>query len=124
LAERRSVKFTDILDRDFVGLDRTSALEGFLRDRAARLGRKMRLRVQLRSFDAVCLMVSAGVGIGIVPETTARRLMGNLAIRTVLLEDNWALRDLRICMQDQLSLSPSAKRLITYLCAADPKAQT
>jgi DNA-binding transcriptional LysR family regulator len=33
----------------------------------------LRLRVQLRSFDAVCRLVAAEVGIGVVPLTTARR---------------------------------------------------
>ena len=32
------------------------------------------LRVQLRTFDAVCRLVECKVGIGIVPETTARRV--------------------------------------------------
>ena len=57
---------------DFVGLDRASALQRFLADKASRIGLPIRLRVQLRSFDAVCRMVEAGVGLGIVPETTAR----------------------------------------------------
>ena len=41
--------------------------------RRAGIGRPLRLRVQLRSFDAVCRLVEASVGVGIVPATTARR---------------------------------------------------
>ena len=40
--------------------------------RPRRIGRPLRLRVQLRSFDAVCRLVECDVGVGIVPETTAR----------------------------------------------------
>jgi len=74
LARRAKISFAQVLDYDFVGLDRASALQRFLADKAARIGRPLRLRVQLRSFDAVCRLVECNVGIGIVPETTARRV--------------------------------------------------
>ena len=64
-----------MLEHDFVGLDRASALQRFLASKAVRIGRPLRLRVQLRSFDAVCRLVECKVGIGIVPETTARRVV-------------------------------------------------
>jgi DNA-binding transcriptional LysR family regulator len=63
LAKRKRIGFADVLDRDFVGLDRASALQRFLADKAARIGRPLRLRVQLRSFDAVCRLVERNVGI-------------------------------------------------------------
>ena len=83
LAKRAKVSFAQVLDHDFVGLDRASALQRFLADKAARIGQPLRLRVQLRSFDAVCRMVECKVGIGIVPETTARRVERTMAIATV-----------------------------------------
>ena len=70
----RKIGFDEVLDHDFVGLDRASALQRFLASKAVRIGRPLRLRVQLRSFDAVCRLVECKVGIGIVPETTARRV--------------------------------------------------
>jgi DNA-binding transcriptional LysR family regulator len=72
-AEIGVVAFSQVLGEAFVGLDRTTALQRFLAGRAARKGRRLRLRVQLRSFDGVCRMVEAGVGVGIVPQTTANR---------------------------------------------------
>ena len=68
-----AVSFADVLDHEFVGLDRSSAIQRFLADKAARIGKPLRLRIQLRSFDAICRLVESNVGIGIVPETTARR---------------------------------------------------
>ena len=50
LAQRGKMPFAQALDRDFVGLDRTSALQRFLADKASRIGRPLRLRVQLRGF--------------------------------------------------------------------------
>ena len=115
LAAVREIALAEVLEHDFVGLDRASALQRFLADKAARMGRPIRLRVQLRSFDAVCRMVEAGVGLGIVPETTARRAARTTAIAIVALDDPWALRELTICVRDLRGLTPSAQLLVEHL---------
>jgi DNA-binding transcriptional LysR family regulator len=106
-----------VLDHDFVGLDRASALQRFLADKAARIGQPLRLRVQLRSFDAVCRLVECKVGIGIVPETTAHRVAGAMAITAVALSDPWATRELTICVRDFSALPPYARQLVEHLRA-------
>lgn len=115
LAGHPKAGFPEVLEYDFVGLDRTSALQRFLAGKAARIGRPLRLRVQLRSFDAVCRMVEAGVGLGIVPATTARRAAQTMAITTVDLEDAWAARDLTLCIRALGELPPSARQLVGHL---------
>src|SRR4029434_9900728 len=52
LASRNKVAFVDTLGFDFIGLDRASAVQRFLAGKAGNAGRALRLRVQLRSFDA------------------------------------------------------------------------
>jgi DNA-binding transcriptional LysR family regulator len=113
LAGRASVSFAEVLDRDFVGLDRASALQRFLADKAARVGRPLRLRVQLRSFDAVCRLVERNVGIGIVPQTTARRMAP--AVVAIELSDAWAVRELTICVRGFAELPPYARELVEHL---------
>jgi DNA-binding transcriptional LysR family regulator len=117
LAGRSQVAFAEVLDHDFVGLDRASALQRFLAAKAAPSGRALRLRVQLRSFDAVCRLVECGVGIGIVPETTARRVARTMAISAVELSDAWALRELTICIRSFAELPPYARQLVDHLRA-------
>jgi DNA-binding transcriptional LysR family regulator len=75
----------------------------------------LRLRVQLRSFDAVCRLVACNVGIGIVPQTTARRVGKMLSIATIALGDAWALRDLRICVRNLSELPPYARQFVEHL---------
>jgi DNA-binding transcriptional LysR family regulator len=115
LASRPGISFAEVLEHDFVGLDRASALQRFLSAKASRTGKPIRLRVQLRSFDAVCRMVEAGVGLGIVPETTARRAGRTMAIGTVDLEDSWAARDLTLCIRSLKDLAASARQLVEHL---------
>jgi DNA-binding transcriptional LysR family regulator len=115
LAKRAKIAFEDVLDYDFVGLDRASALQRFLAAKAVRIGRPLRLRVQLRSFDAVCRLVECKVGIGIVPETTARRVAKTMAIAIVPLTDSWAPRELTICVRNMKELPLYARRLVEHL---------
>ena len=117
LAERDSAAFAEVLNHDFVGLDRLSAITRFLAEKAVRIGRPMRLRVQLRSFDAVCRLVECRVGLGIVPETTARRAARAMAIRVVPLVDTWAARDLTLCLRDLTALPAFAQDFVAHLRA-------
>ncbi|MBN8958191.1 MAG: LysR family transcriptional regulator [Rhizobiales bacterium] len=120
LAERNNISFAEVLDYDFVGLDRASALQRFLASKASRIGRPLRLRVQLRSFDAVCRLVERNVGVGIVPETTVRWAEKAMAINSVDLNDPWAQRELTICVRNIDALAPYARQLVEHMRAVTP----
>ena len=107
----------EALDCDFVGLDRTSALQRFLSEKAERIGRRLRLRVQLRSFDAVCRLVECNVGIGVVPATTAERHAKTMSIHRIELSDEWAVRKLTICVRREADLPIYARELVRHLAA-------
>jgi len=115
LAKRRSVPFAEVLDFDLVGLERSSSLQRFLTDKAARAGRPLRARVQLRSFDAVCRLVESGVGVGVVPQSIARRAVRSMTLAIIDLADDWAVRELMIVVRDLDDLRPSARELVVAL---------
>ena len=117
MAKQRSVTFSQVLDCDLVGLERSSSLQRFLSAKAAREGRPLRLRVQLRSFDAVCRLVECGVGVGVVPQTTAHRSAKTMNLAIVDLADEWAVRELRICVRSLEELRPYARQLVEKLRA-------
>ena len=117
LARRPQVRFAAVLDFDFVGLDRASSLQRFLAGKASREGRPLRLRVQLRSFDAVCRLVECGVGVGVVPQTTAARAAKTMQLGVVELADDWAVRDLTIVVRAGEDLRPYARQLVESLKA-------
>ena len=112
--------FADTLDFDFVGLDRASALQRFLSEKAERIGRRLRLRVQLRSFDAVCRLVECNVGIGVVPATTAERHAKTMSIHRIELTDEWAIRKLTICVRRQADMPVYARELVRHLAELAP----
>ena len=115
LSAVEQIAFAKVLDFDFVGLDRASALQRFLSEKAERIGRRLRLRVQLRGFDAVCRLVECDVGIGIVPATTAERHAKTMSIHRIELIDEWAVRKLTICVRRQADLPAYARELVRHL---------
>ena len=115
LAERPQMAFVEVLDFDIVGLERSSSLQRFLVAKAAREGRPLKARIQLRSFDAVCRLVAAGVGVGVVPRTTARRAAQTMDIAVIDLADDWALRELTIVVRAEETLRPFAQALVESL---------
>jgi DNA-binding transcriptional LysR family regulator len=62
------VAFASLLSMDHIGLAGDSALSRYLAQQAASSGRVLRTRARVRSFDAICRMVGAGIGVGIVPQ--------------------------------------------------------
>ena len=115
LSAVEQIAFAKVLDFDFVGLDRASALQRFLSEKAERIGRRLRLRVQLRGFDAVCRLVECNVGIGVVPATTAERHAKTMSIHRIELIDEWAVRKLTICVRRQADLPAYARELVRHL---------
>lgn len=124
LAGKRQTGFADLLDLDFVGLPRGTALDEHLAMQAARLGRALRLRVRVNSLDTVCAMVAAGVGVGVVPEMTARRHRRVLPLATVQLAETWAMRELSLFVRDSRRLPKPARRLFDALRAAGEPSAT
>ena len=120
LSARSSAGFEEVLDHPFVMLHAGSAIHTFTMNAAAALGRHLDVRIQVRSFEAVCRMVGAGVGIGLVPRSALRT--AGLAEPPVVLAMNepWAQRDLQICTRKGAQLSGFAAALVEHLRASAP----
>ena len=116
LARRASAGFAQVLDYPFVMLHSGSAIHTFTMNAAAALGRHLEVRIQVRSFEAVCRMVSAGVGLGMVPLSAVTE--GSAPLAVVELEEPWAQRDLKVCVRKRESLSRFAADLVTSLTEA------
>lgn len=114
LAARGAVDFAEVLGEPFVCLHAGSAIHTFMMNAAAQLGGSLDVRIQVRSFNAVCRMVAAGVGIGMVPRSAAPGVAVD-AIKTVEINDAWAPRDLQLCVRSRAALSPAASALFDHL---------
>ncbi len=116
LARRRKVAFADTLDHDYIGMHGGSTLQAWLDGVTRELGRTLRVRIQLTGFDAMCRMIGGGVGIGVVPESAARRNVGPMKLVQIELADDWKWRERRILLREGETPPPYAEQLIELLC--------
>ena len=116
LARCRRIAFADTLEHDFIGMHTGSTLQAWLARVTQDLGRTLKLRIQLRSFDAMCRMIGSGVGIGVVPESAARRNLLAHKLVQIELADDWKWRERRILLREGEALPVYAQDLIDRLC--------
>lgn len=118
LARRRLIGFAEFADRPFVGLSEGSALQDHLAAHATRLGRRLNLRVRIKTFDAISRIVEAGVGVAVIPDIAARRCAQTMKIKAVRMSDPWANRRLSIVTRARHVLPKAAQQLVDHLTAA------
>lgn len=115
LARRTHVHFAEVTDFPFVMLHAGSAIHTFTMNAAAALGRHLNVRIQVRSFEAVCRMVGAGVGLGLVPRSAVPDDGLHEPPTLIELDEPWAQRDLQLCVRRASTLSGFAGLLLTHL---------
>ena len=115
LGERKSIAFNEALAYDFIGLQQDTSLQSLLNEQANQAGKALRMRIQVRSFDAICRMIHHGMGVGVLPEQTIYRDLGDLQLKSIPLSDPWARRELVIGMRRYASLNVTARHLVDHL---------
>jgi DNA-binding transcriptional LysR family regulator len=115
LAARQSVAFAETLDGDHVGLHAASSINARTHMAARQAGKPLRLRIHVPGFDAVCRMVQAGMGVGVLPRKVYELMGEPLGLVGVPLEDDWSERSLVLVVRDVDALSPVSRLLFDHL---------
>lgn len=108
LASQRRVTFQEALAYPFVGLGRGSSLLDLATAQAQVAGLPLRLRVQVSSFGAMCRMVGAGLGLGVLPRAACAPLLRAYALKALRLDEPWAERRLQVACSADRPLSAAA----------------
>jgi len=119
LAGVEQISFAECLEYEFVSLHAGSAIHSFINEVAQRQGTNLALRIKVSSFDALCRMVEARVGIGVLPQSAAQRQQQSTDIALVELTDAWARRDMKICVTSLEALPVFAQQLVHHLAGTD-----
>lgn len=114
LANEREVRFADLLDEHFIGLA-GGALQEHIEAQALNASARLKTRVRVGSFHGICQMAGEGAGVGIIPETAAKRYRRSTRIAAVRLGDDWATRHLSICIKSEADLTSPARELFDHL---------
>ncbi len=115
LAKRATLRFTDTLDYEHVGLPPTTAVHMMLQRAAARAGGTVSYRAVVSNFDAAFRVVAAKLGISVIPQVVGDTYARILDVRVIPLTDEWAKRKFVVCFRDFESLQPAAQRMVDHL---------
>ena len=107
-----SVPIESALACDIVGLSRSTSLMRQIAASADAAGRSLKIRVQVRSFDAMCRMVATGLGVAILPRAGAAPHAKSMGLRVVRLSGMRTERRLLLAMRDRTALSPPAQAFV------------
>ena len=117
LAKRKQVTFAQAMAYDFVSLTQSTSLAKRLELESGQISKPLRIRIHVRSFDAMCQMVAAGLGIAVLPQVAAEPLVRALDLKKIDLNDAWVDRVLLLGMRDLGALARPVRSLIDHLQA-------
>ncbi|MCZ8433780.1 LysR substrate-binding domain-containing protein [Achromobacter ruhlandii] len=115
LQDQDKVKLADAVRYPFITMHEGSTLVAFLRDQLERIGQRLPQRIQLYSFDSICRMVQAGVGVGVIPDSAARRYGAEMKLRVLELDEPWVVRERKLLVRDVDALPGCARELIEQI---------
>lgn len=121
LAASRKLHTADLGPYPIVSIRTGGALDRLLHDRATEAGVVVRTSVTVTSFDAVCRMVEAGLGLGVIPRRAADAFTGKGRFIRRALDEPWINRELRVYALGARSRLPAVDALIEAL-RSDPRA--
>jgi DNA-binding transcriptional LysR family regulator len=112
---RRAIALTELLAEDLILLQEGGSIQEWLAD-AARLHHvQPRIRVQVKSFDAISQLVAAGLGLTVLPEMVAERFSRLMGLKMLRITGANTARPIWICHADAKKLSPAAADLLEFL---------
>lgn len=115
LAGEGSVRLAQVLEHEMVGPHQESSVYQLLTREAQVLGVPLKLRIRISSFDCICRMVSAGLGLAVLPRSVVRPYQRSLQLKAVRLDETWAERSLLLVLQSYERTAPTLRTFIDQL---------
>ncbi|MBV4520475.1 LysR family transcriptional regulator [Pseudomonas sp. SWRI74] len=115
LSSRKSIKFREVLEHEFVGPHLESSVHALLTSEAEKLGMTIKLRIRISSFDCMCRMVSSGLGLAVLPRSVVNQYTRSHKLKAVTLDEPWAKRSLLLAFKKYDAATPTLKTLIDHL---------
>ena len=118
LAAHDALAFVDTLAYDHVGLHAATSIFRQSQRAARQAGLNFHVRTHVPSFDAVCRMVQAGVGISLIPDRIFQVIGQAMGLRAIPLLDVWAERELLVVVRSPAELAPGPRLMFDHLTGA------
>jgi DNA-binding transcriptional LysR family regulator len=115
LAERKRVTFNDLVEHEFVSLEKGSSIDILCLRAAASLGRQLRIRIRVGGFDAMFRLVGTLMGVGVAPLEIVKPRLVEANLVVIELDEPWTRRPLVLGVRDPSSLPPATRLLLDHL---------
>lgn len=112
LASHTEVSLQEALQYDLIALGRSTSLTRQIAASADLLHCPLKIRTQVRSFDAMLRMVAAGLGVAILPRMGASLYSQALGLRLVAIDGMRSDRLLLLAMRNRATLSMPARSFV------------
>ncbi|MFZ9315533.1 MAG: LysR family transcriptional regulator [Burkholderiaceae bacterium] len=104
-----------LLDQELIILQEGGAISEWLYDLARMYGQSLKVRVKAKGFDALAQLVSAGLGVTVLPKVVAARFSRLLKLKTLPITGVDSRRTISICTIAGGAASPAARDLYEFL---------
>lgn len=104
-----------LLDQELIILQEGGAISEWLYDLARIYGQSLKVRVKAKGFDALAQLVSAGLGVTVLPRVVAARFSRLLKLKTLPITGIDSRRTISICTSAGGAASPAARDLYEFL---------
>ena len=104
-----------LLDQELIILQEGGAISEWLYDLARIYGQSLKVRVKAKGFDALAQLVSAGLGVTVLPKVVAARFSRLLKLKTLPITGVDSRRTISICTIAGGAASPAARDLYEFL---------
>lgn len=115
LAVKRKLRMAEVLAHPLVSIRTGGALDRLLHDRAVECNVPIKISVTVTSFDAVCRMVEAGLGVAVISSRSAAAFTGKGRLVRRELEEGWTKRDLLVYAPHTNPRPPAVEAMIAAL---------
>jgi len=119
---RRPIAFAALLDEAWIGLNTGAAVLVQQQQAALAAGRPLRLRMQVRSFDAAAHMVACGLGVALLPRAAIEPIARAMGLATRALAEPWAQRRLLVAVREG-EVDGEVRGVVEFLAGAAGMAQ-
>lgn len=117
LAQRKRVRFLDVLNDLSVGITPGGLMDALLQRQAALAGRRMVYRITVSTLDAGWRVVAAGLGATVLPREAALSRPAGPALALVPLAEPWAVRRFVIVTRRDTPQDAGTRLLVDHLHA-------
>ncbi|WBY01407.1 LysR family transcriptional regulator [Ramlibacter tataouinensis] len=109
------LRLADLVDENFIVVAGPNAVSTRLFNAATALRQSIKVRLQMRSFDAASRLVAAGLGVAVLPGEAIAPQLQHLPLQALPLAEDWAERTHYLALRTGSDAPAAARTLVQAL---------